>query len=392
MPNKEFLEKYPLYRKFTVEIPYDLDDIEEVNIKLACEICGSNQTFNMETDYSSITAFFNNNSSGQIVLIRYLCAHCKRFRRIFIVRIGKNRNHLEKVGQYPPWNIFVEPNLQKILGNYQTFFSHGLICESQGYGIAANIYYRRVIEGVIDDLLNMILLIMKGVEKQDYEVALKETKNSKHAQEKMAIVKDLLPKSLLPERFNPLKTLHGLLSEGIHEKDDDECLKDAQIIREIIIYLVNQISKEDIDQKEFTENMKKLLEKKKRAKLKQNEQKNINSSKIISKSKIIKLFTQFIKIFDVDSILTKGEAISTLREIGKPNFLKHLNLDFVDQNNMVILRNADWELRFFSPSIIKPYNFIIIKHNLKVNNVYRHKFGDSGNDAIRVQFLFHIAY
>ena len=160
MPNTKFLERYPLYRKFYFNVPYELDDIEEVNINMSCENCESNQTFNMETVYSKITAFFNNDSGGQVVLIRYLCAHCNSHRRIFIIRIDRSRKFIEKVGQYPAWDISFETNIQKVLGEYLKFFKNGLICESQGYGIGANTYYRRVIEGVIDDLLDLILQLM----------------------------------------------------------------------------------------------------------------------------------------------------------------------------------------------------------------------------------------
>jgi len=386
MPNTEFLEKYPLYRKFYFDIPYKLDYIEEVNINMYCEKCESNQTFNMETDYSMITAFFNNDSSGQVVLIRYLCAHCNKHRRIFIIRIDKSRKYIEKVGQYPAWDISVELNIQKVLGEYLKFFKNGLICESQGYGIGAYIYYRRVIEGVIDDLLDMILQLMNEDEKQEYKTALREKKKSKSAQEKIALVKDLLPKSLLPEQYNPLKTLHGILSEGIHEKDDEECLKDAEIIREIITYLIKQINKDIIDQKEYTENMKKLLDKKMAKKL-QSKQNIANTANVKSVPKINKLFSQFIKIFEGGKSFTKGEVISIVREVNKPNFLKYLNLDFIDQGNLIVLRNSDYDMRFLSPSIPKPYNFFIIKPNLKVNNVYRNNPEDYGNEDIKIQFL-----
>ena len=386
MPDSEFLEDYPLYRKFEFDVPYKLDDIDKVNINLFCEECNSNQTFNMEYDYSEISSFFNDDSGGQVVILRYLCAHCNYYRRIFVIRIDKSRKYIMKVGQYPPWDISVEPNFQKILGDYLKFFKNGLMCESQGYGIGASTYYRRVIEGVIDDLLDMILLLMNEDEKQEYKIALMETKKSKNAQEKIALVKDLLPKSLLPEQFNPLKTLHGVLSEGIHEKDDEECLKDAELIREIITYLIKQINKDVIDQKEYTENMKKLLDKKKSKKL-QTKQSVANKTNLKSIQKINKLFSQFIKIFEGSKPLTKGEVISIIREVGKPNFLKYINLDFIDQGNMILLRNSDWDMRFFSPSITKPYNFLIIKPNLKENNVYRDNPKDCGNERIKIQFV-----
>ena len=150
--------------------------------------------------------------------------------------------------------------------------------------------------------------------------------------------------------------------------------------------MIKQINKDVIDQKEFTENMKKLLDKIKSKKL-QTKQNAAKTANVKSTSKINKLFSQFIKIFESVKPLTKGEVISIVREVGKPNILKYLNLDFIDQGNMILLRNTDWDMRIFSPSITKPYNYLIIKPNLKENKYYRDNPEDHGNEDIIIQFL-----
>jgi hypothetical protein len=61
---------------------------------------------------------------------------------------------------------------------------------------------------------------------------------------------------------NPLSILHGSLSEGLHDETDEECLNSAKNIREVIIFLVNQISLHRESSKRFTDSMRKLLEKK----------------------------------------------------------------------------------------------------------------------------------
>ena len=134
--------------------------------------------------------------------------------------------------------------------------------------------------------------------------------------------------------------------------------------------------------------MKKLLDKE-RAKKLQSKQNVANTTSVKSKSKpkINKLFSQFIKIFESSKPLTKGEVISIVREVGKANFLKYLNLDFIDQGNMIVLRNSDWSMRFFSPSILKPYNYFVRKPNLKENNIYRNNPEDYGNENIKILFL-----
>ncbi len=41
-----------------------------------------------------------------------------------------------------------------MLGEHLKDYRKGLICENHSYGVGAYSYYRRIIENVIDDLLN----------------------------------------------------------------------------------------------------------------------------------------------------------------------------------------------------------------------------------------------
>ena len=123
-------------------------------------------------------------------------------------------------------------------------------------------YYRRIVEEIIDDLLDSIQDLFNEQERGDYEVALKETKKTIVTKEKIALVKDLLPASLRPNGINPLNILHDILSEGIHTKTDEECLEIASTIRETLVYLVNQVIQAKESSKLFTDSMRKLLAKK----------------------------------------------------------------------------------------------------------------------------------
>jgi len=166
---------------------------------------------------------------------------------------------MKKVGQYPAWSIEPDKRLKKLLGEHGDYYKNGLTCESQSYGIGAYAYFRRITEDVIDNLLESITGLIEPSEKKKYEEALKKTKKTKVAEEKIDLVKDLLPASLRPGNINPLKTLYSALSLGLHEQTDEECMKQAEIIRRALVYLVNQIMRTKEDKKIFTEGMKKLL-------------------------------------------------------------------------------------------------------------------------------------
>lgn len=273
MPNTEFLEKYQLYRKFKFEVPEFLHELPKKNINMYCKICRDIRTFRMVLDYKNL--FFKETFSffrepipqhckdAKILILLYVCASCEEFNRFFLVKIGENLDYLEKIGQEPPWDISIEKVLENVLGDYAIFYKNGKICESQSYGIGAYVYYRRMIEEIIDYLLDSMPDLMESEDKEKYVEALKKTKETKNAREKIELVYDLLPPTLTPNGINPLKTLYGALSEGLHGKNDGECLKNAEIIRETSIFLVKTILQYKKERMEFTDKMKKLLKKKK---------------------------------------------------------------------------------------------------------------------------------
>jgi uncharacterized protein YjaG (DUF416 family) len=144
-------------------------------------------------------------------------------------------------------------------------WTRGLICESQSYGIGAFAYYRRIVEEIIEKLLEDIPNLMSGEERQKYPAALQQVKQTRRADEKIKLVKDLLSEVLKPSGMNPLDMLFEALSEGLHGEIDDQCVELAQQVRQVLVYLVNRLLTVKTADQEFTEGMKKLLDRKKPA-------------------------------------------------------------------------------------------------------------------------------
>ena len=139
MPNKEFLETYPLYRKFKCDtLPGSLEIFNrfKVKINMFCPICHSNQTYVMKNNYLENFNYHDVESHNTIVRLSYLCTHCDQFNRFFFVKINNESDKwLMKVGQLPAWEVAGVPNVEKLLGKHAGYFKKGQICESQGYGI-----------------------------------------------------------------------------------------------------------------------------------------------------------------------------------------------------------------------------------------------------------------
>ena len=263
MPNKEFLEEYPLYRKFKVaSLPATNDQLPKVRLNMACPTCQSDQTFAMTNEFWENFQYTNSPVWGQVFRAVYLCTHCQKFERVFYVAADQKGQWLMKVGQFPSWEMHGNPLIEKMLGKHADQYKKGLVCESQSYGIGAYGYYRRIVEETIDELLDEISQLLSGDQLDKFYEALAKTKKTIVTQEKIDLVKDLLPPILRPDGMNPLSVLHSSLSEGLHAASDEACLEQAVIIREILVFLVTQVAASKAAAKSFTEGMRKLLEKK----------------------------------------------------------------------------------------------------------------------------------
>lgn len=262
MPNKEFLEQYPLYRKFACTVPVVLSALPKPRIKMLCPLCESEQTYQQVNEYYEARPYSNYPTQGSVIRAVFCCSHCDEHERYFFVAVDSDLKWLMKVGQHPSWEIKTDPNIEKLLGNHSGYYKKGLVCESQGYGIGAFGYYRRIVEEVIAELLDEISGLMSGEELTRFSSALEKARATTVAQEKIDLVKDLLPGILRPDGMNPLSALHSSLSEGLHAKSDEVCLEQAAIVRQILVFLVNQVAASKEASKSFTDSMRKLLEKK----------------------------------------------------------------------------------------------------------------------------------
>ncbi len=75
--------------------------------------------------------------------------------------------------------------LERSLGSRAHYYKNALICESQSYGIGALAYYRRIVEEIIEDLLDDIPALMAGEERDEYLEALEQAKKTTITQKKI---------------------------------------------------------------------------------------------------------------------------------------------------------------------------------------------------------------
>jgi hypothetical protein len=274
----EFFEQIPLYKKYPYQATQPLRIENELpKINMPCPRCRSNRTFQRrgvlfdeaavkrEPSGSSYTHLPTPN--GALTGVWYQCLSCEEFRCGFMFRIADDGQSVTKVGQYPPWSIEPELDVKEALGDHLKEYKKGLICESQGFGIGAFSYYRRIVEMLITGLLDDIgELIKDEAEHRNYMKRLSEVRDDYRAEVKIEVVKDLLPPILRPSNINPLADLHGALSMGLHSESDEDCLALAESIRASLAFLVGVVRRTKREAANYTssmESIRKKLEKRK---------------------------------------------------------------------------------------------------------------------------------
>jgi hypothetical protein len=262
MPSKEFIETFSLYRKYRFDVPLSLRNLPIVSINMWCPVDESNQTFNMTNPYHDLEGYADREAAGSVIYVVYRCASCEQYERCYFLNISEELDWIQKVGQFPSWDVAGDANIERMLGSHASYYKRGLITESQGYGIAAFAYYRRIVEEIIDELLEQIADLIPEAEQATYQDALARAKNTRVTSDKIDLVKDMLPPILRPGGMNPLGTLHSVLSEGLHAESDENCLELAASTRQTLAFLTSQVASTQAASKAFTEGMRKLLERK----------------------------------------------------------------------------------------------------------------------------------
>jgi len=158
----------------------------------------------------------------RFVLKRFRCS-LKKFGQCF--SIADYQNHSIK-------------KYRKVLGKEMyNEFSKGVGLFSHGVGIGSFVYLRRIIEKfVIDETFQ------KESEKPEFDVEVYEKSRVK---EKIELLKNSLPDFLVEN-----KALYGILSKGIHELSEQECLDIFPVMKTSIEYILDEVkAKKELDEK-----------------------------------------------------------------------------------------------------------------------------------------------
>jgi hypothetical protein len=169
--------------------------------------------------------------------VLYVCINCNEANKVFAVkaeRSGKEEypGNCIKIYQEPSFGAPIPKRLFHVIGEAnREYFLQARRAIARGLGVGAYSYYRRIVENTKFDLVNSVLEVAQATNAPPGQIELLKNAQAENQFSKaieMLRGEGAIPAVLLIDGHNPLSLLHDLLSEGIHQLNDAECLKRSQ--------------------------------------------------------------------------------------------------------------------------------------------------------------------
>ncbi|XOB42415.1 MAG: short-chain dehydrogenase [Candidatus Nealsonbacteria bacterium] len=219
---REFHLEMPLYKKIIIT-DSNLDEIAKLlnfsgTIDAYCIYCGKESVFESTSNPGWVTTL-KKKSVESYDASSYACTRNPNHEYISYFRVYNSV--IQKVGQFPSVADLQIPQIQKyrkLLGDEKyKEFTRAIGLVAHGVGIGSFVYLRRIFEGLIEETHSMASQ-KTGFNEERYKLG--------RIEEKILILKDFLPVFLVENR-----SIYNILSKGIHELSEGECLKYFNPIR-----------------------------------------------------------------------------------------------------------------------------------------------------------------
>jgi hypothetical protein len=194
------------------------------------------------------------------VFCNFVCRNCEQEKKAYALVLyidDKSSQVAEeayaiKVGELPAFGPPIPTRTISLVGPDRDIFLQGRRCENQGFGIGAYAYYRRVIENQWHRLLGEIAKACERTSADSALVAqLRAAQKETSFKRAFDTVTGAIPSTLLINGQSPLTLLHTVLSDGVHDRTDEECLEQARSIRVVLYDLAERLDQVLRDQSEL---------------------------------------------------------------------------------------------------------------------------------------------
>lgn len=174
----------------------------------------------------------------RIMVFKFFCAMDNTHHLDYIVLTYGNK--MKKIGQYPSVADLSFPELKEyrkvMTREDEKELKRAIGLFASGIGVGSFVYLRRIFERII----------VTASQKAIGEGIIKEEEfNTAHVDEKIKMLVDYLPKSLVN---NPV--FYGIVSKGIHELSEEDCLEFFPVMQSFIMMILRQWEKIRRDEEE----------------------------------------------------------------------------------------------------------------------------------------------
>ncbi len=163
-----------------------------------------------------------------LITFRFCCAVNPAHRLDYVVRTYGYT--MKKIGQYPSVADLAFPEVdefKKVIDNTtRKELRKAIGLHAQGIGVGSYVYLRRIFERILDEA--------KDHAERDGAIDL-STYSIMKVQDRMKLLR-----AYLPEMINSNPIFYGIVSKGIHELSEEDCIKYFPVLKEAIFMILRQ--------------------------------------------------------------------------------------------------------------------------------------------------------
>lgn len=216
--------------------------------------------------WQAVTAIQTGNGYAQVNTLTstsFLCRNCKRSHVAYFLSIEADQRggKIIKVGQWPPLSREPDPVVSAGWSPHdKQLYRDAMTFRNSNKGIGALPYIRRIIETHVIDILTLISDAHKRQPIPGFDEAVFEKVRLSHRfTDKLDFARDYLPVGLVPAGSpNPIGTLYDLISDGLHERTEDECVDIFDRCKVAFEFVVRKLTEAKRDDEAYIESVRLL--------------------------------------------------------------------------------------------------------------------------------------
>lgn len=174
----------------------------------------------------------------RLMVFKFFCAMDNTHHLDYVVLTYGNM--IKKIGQYPSVADLSFPELKEyrkvMTKEDEKELKRAIGLFASGIGVGSFVYLRRIFERII------VTASQKAIEEEKIK---KEEFDKAHIDEKIKMLAEYLPKSLVNNHV-----FYGIISKGIHELSEDDCLEFFPVMQSFIMMILRQWEKIRKDEEE----------------------------------------------------------------------------------------------------------------------------------------------